>query len=80
MQQMDAEVKQRGMGINPDVMPVQDEADNYAFTPEAAAPEIPAPEQADGEYRVYGPDGEFLMLGEVRGQILRTVKSFFEVK
>ena len=41
---------------------------------------IPAPEQADGEYRVYGPDGEFLMLGEVRGQILRTVKSFFEVK
>ena len=46
MQQMDAEVKQRGMGINPDVMPVQDEADNYAFTPEAAAPEIPAPEPA----------------------------------
>lgn len=42
--------------------------------------EIPAAEQADGEYRVYGPDGEFLMLGEVRGQILRTVKSFFEVK
>lgn len=46
MQQMDAEVKQRGMGINPDVMPVQDEADNYAFTPEAAAPEAPAPEPA----------------------------------
>ena len=46
MQQMDAEVKQRGMGINPDVMPVQDEADNYAFTPEAAAPELPAPEPA----------------------------------
>ncbi len=42
--------------------------------------EIPAPEQTDGEYRVYGPDGEFLMLGEVREQILRTVKSFFEVK
>ena len=45
MQQMDAEVKQRGMGINPDVMPVQDEADNYALTPEAAAPEEPMPQE-----------------------------------
>ena len=34
---------------------------------------------ADGKYRVYGPDGEFLMLGEITGGMLKTVKSFFEV-
>ena len=33
----------------------------------------------DGEYRVYGETGEFLMLGAVRGGELRTVKSFFEI-
>ena len=33
----------------------------------------------DGRYRVYGPDGEFLLLGEVTGGELKTVKSFFEV-
>lgn len=33
----------------------------------------------DGRWRVYGPDGEFLLLGEVRGAQLRTIKSFFEV-
>lgn len=44
MNQLDMEVKQRGMGINPDVMPTQDEADNYAFTPEATVPETPMPE------------------------------------
>ena len=32
-----------------------------------------------GRYRVYGAGGEFLMLGEVRGGLLYTVKSFFEV-
>ena len=34
---------------------------------------------ADGTYRVYSETGEFLLLGTVRGQILTTVKSFFEV-
>ena len=33
----------------------------------------------DGEYRVYGETGEFLMLGAIRGGELRTVKSFFEI-
>ncbi len=42
--------------------------------------EIPARGTADGEYRVYGPDGEFLMLGRVSQETLRTVKSFFEVR
>lgn len=44
MKQMDAEVAQRSMGINPDTMPVREEADNYAFTPEATIPEMPMPE------------------------------------
>ncbi len=39
--------------------------------------ETPA-DRPDGEYRVYGPDGEFLMLGCVRDGTLKTVKSFFE--
>ena len=43
IKRLDAEVKQRSMGINPDVMPTQDEADNYAFTPEATVPEAPMP-------------------------------------
>ena len=38
------------------------------------------PTAAEGPYRVYGPGGEFLMLGQVRQGTLRTVKSFFEVK
>ena len=33
-----------------------------------------------GEYRVYGPDGTFLMVGQARNGLLLTVKSFFEVK
>ena len=33
----------------------------------------------DGVCRVYGEGGDFLMLGEVRDGVLRTVKSFFEV-
>ena len=69
MNQLDMEVKQRGMGINPDVMPTQDEADNYAFTPEATVPEAPMPEaytpepdngQSDdlytGDAYITGPD------------------------
>jgi tRNA pseudouridine55 synthase len=36
----------------------------------------PAPE---GLYRVYGPDGGFLLLGECRGGTMYTKKSFFEV-
>ncbi len=31
----------------------------------------------EGQVRVYGKSGEFLMLGEVREGVLRTVKSFF---
>ena len=33
----------------------------------------------EGLRRVYGPEGEFLLLGECRGGEMRTVKSFFEV-
>ena len=38
-------------------------------------PEAPG----DGEYRVYGVDGEFLALGRAEGNKLTTIKSFFEV-
>ena len=34
----------------------------------------------DGLYRVYAPDGEFLMVGRAKEGVLRTEKSFFEVK
>jgi tRNA pseudouridine55 synthase len=34
---------------------------------------------SDGKYRVYDEDGRFLMLGETKNGIMRTVKSFFEV-
>lgn len=34
---------------------------------------------ADGDYRVYGESGEFLMLGRVEDGMMKTVKSFFEV-
>ncbi len=33
----------------------------------------------DGDYRVYGASGDFLMLGRAEGGRMRTVKSFFEV-
>ena len=33
----------------------------------------------NGLYRVYGPSGDFLMLGEMQDNIMKTVKSFFEV-
>lgn len=36
-------------------------------------------ELADGDYRVYSPAGDFLMLGREEKGILKTVKSFFEV-
>ena len=32
-----------------------------------------------GRWRVYGPDGEFLMVGELQNGRMNTVKSFFEV-
>lgn len=32
-----------------------------------------------GRWRVYGPGGEFLMVGQAEGGLLTTVKSFFEV-
>lgn len=32
-----------------------------------------------GDYRVYGENGEFLMLGRVEDGLMKTVKSFFEV-
>ncbi len=34
---------------------------------------------SDGSYRVYGSNGEFLMLGKCSDGIMSTVKSFFEV-
>ena len=34
---------------------------------------------ADGEYRVYSPDGTFLMVGKAEQGQIKTVKSFFEV-
>lgn len=37
---------------------------------------VPMPE---GRYRCYSPQGEFLMLGQVRQGAMETVKSFFEV-
>ena len=33
----------------------------------------------DGTYRVYAPDGEFLLLGKVINNKVKTIKSFFEV-
>ena len=33
----------------------------------------------NGKYRVYAPNGEFLLLGDVRFGQFRTIKSFFEV-
>ena len=40
---------------------------------------FPLPTVKDGEYRVYGESGEFLMVGKVADGKLTTVKSFFEV-
>ena len=35
---------------------------------------------AEGFYRVYAPDGAFLMVGRAKDGMLYTEKSFFEVK
>lgn len=40
---------------------------------------ISQPGLSDGQYRVYSPAGDFLMLGRAREGRLSTVKSFFEV-
>ena len=40
---------------------------------------FPLPGTAEGEYRVYGEDGGFLALSQVRQGVLTTVKSFYEV-
>ena len=34
---------------------------------------------ADGDWRGYGPGGEFLLLGRCAGGVMSTIKSFFEV-
>lgn len=39
--------------------------------------DVPAPSLADGRYRVYAPNGEFLIFGEAIRGSLKTVKSFF---
>lgn len=57
----------------------------YRLTPEETircyhGAQIPAGALPAGQYRVYGPDGEFLMVGQSDGALLSTVKSFFEVK
>ena len=41
---------------------------------------VKIPALTDGQYRVYGPDGAFLMVGQAKQGMLHTVKSFFEVK
>ena len=41
---------------------------------------VKMPELKGGQYRVYGPDGAFLMVGQAKNGMLHTVKSFFEVK
>ena len=33
----------------------------------------------DGRFRVYSEDGEFLLLGDVKDGVMKTVKNFFEV-
>ena len=39
----------------------------------------PQGENKDGKYRVYSPNNEFLLLGEVQNNKVKTIKSFFEV-
>jgi len=41
---------------------------------------VKMPDLPHGQYRVYGPDGSFLMVGQAKQGMLHTVKSFFEVK
>ena len=37
-------------------------------------------EGENGRYRVYGSDGSFLMLGEIKDGEMKTVKNFLEVE
>ena len=39
---------------------------------------LKTPKLPDGEYRVYGPQGDFLLLGSVTSGELNTIRSFFE--
>lgn len=41
---------------------------------------LSCPTLPDGNYRVYAPSGEFLLVGSCCGGVLKTTKSFFEVK
>ena len=41
--------------------------------------EFPVSDRKEGTYRVYSQSGEFLMLGEVKNNWMKTIKSFFEV-
>ncbi len=41
---------------------------------------VKMPQLVPGQYRVYAPDGTFLMVGQAKNGLLYTVKSFFEVK
>ena len=41
--------------------------------------DIAVPELPEGTYRVYDPEGGFLMLGQVENGVMKTLKSFFEV-
>ena len=46
----------------------------------AARNGAPFPQRgAEGTYRVYGPDGQFLLLGDLRKGRMTTIQSFFEV-
>ena len=36
-------------------------------------------DRAPGKYRAYGKDGEFLALTQSDGEVMSTIKSFFEV-
>lgn len=68
------------------IIPVDTLFANYPETKASAALEkklrcgnIVDIEDTNGTYRVYSESGEFLLLGEVNGGKLKTIKSFFEV-
>ena len=44
------------------------------------APSYQTRTDLEGKYRFYGPNGEFLMLGEVKSGIIRTIKNFYEIR
>jgi tRNA pseudouridine55 synthase len=39
---------------------------------------LDVPDKPDGTYRFYGPDGGFLMLGEIKDGKTKTIKTFFD--